>query len=107
MSLDIDNTDLSLPAILSRIPAQSPPLPTELILTLLTPLLTPHKESRDHHLLITSNSPSPTAKLIRNVHFPSSCFPVLMTVDYQFTRFEDDRYVCDGEDVPFGSCQGS
>jgi len=72
MSLDIDNTDFSLPAILSRIPTQSPPLPTELILTLLTPLLTPHKESRDHHLLITSSSPSPTATLIRNVPFPSS-----------------------------------
>ena len=78
MSLDIDNTDFSLPAILSRIPTQSPPLPTELILTLLTPLLTPHKESRDHHLLITSSAPSPTAKLIRNVPFPS---PVSSTND--------------------------
>ena len=61
-----DNADISLSAILSRLPSQSP-IPEELLLTLLTPLITPHKESRDHHLLINSTKITSTAQFLRNV----------------------------------------
>jgi hypothetical protein len=45
-------------------------LPPELLFTLLVPLITPHKESRDHHLLVYSPDPAGAASLVRNVHSP-------------------------------------
>jgi hypothetical protein len=62
-----DKDAVSLSTVLSRIPIQSPPLPEELVLTLLTALITPHKDSRDHHLLITSTEATSTAQYIRDV----------------------------------------
>jgi hypothetical protein len=66
--MSVDNEKgMSLSTVLSRIPPQSPPLPEELLVTLLSPLITPHKDSRDHHLLLTSRNTTPTAQYIQNV----------------------------------------
>jgi hypothetical protein len=56
----------SLASILTPLPCLSA-LPPDLLFTLLAPLVTPHKETRDHHLLIHSPYPSAAASLIRNV----------------------------------------
>jgi hypothetical protein len=57
-----------LPSILSRIPEQ---LPEELVFALLAPLITPSKESRDHHLLLKSPSTTSTAQIVHHVRTPS------------------------------------
>ena len=61
---------LTLSTVISRIPVQFPSLPEELLITLLTPLITPHKEVRNHHLLITSDNTTLTAQFVQNVQSP-------------------------------------
>jgi hypothetical protein len=62
---DEGDEKLTLSAILSTLPPQFPHL--SLLTTLLIPLTTPYKETRDHHVLITSNNTKPTSQLIHNV----------------------------------------
>jgi hypothetical protein len=91
------SSDVSLPAVLSRVPSQSQ-LPTELLLTVLSPLITPHKESRDHHLLITTQTTTPTVRVIRNVR-PSQ---QLIVAYNQCPRSQDVRGVGGGDYLATG-----
>jgi len=87
---DVSNK-ISLSTIFSRIPPQSQ-LPEELLLTILMPLITPHKESRDHHLLLTSHKTGPTAQLIHDVSFSRYASNVLAS--FQCSRSKDDCDFC-------------
>src|ERR1700694_1997693 len=69
---------VSLPEILSRLPPEPSQLPTELLVTVLYPLITPHKESRDHHLLITTRSTTPTVRVLRDV---THCMMLIVAYD--------------------------
>ena len=92
----------SLPEILSR--AES--LPDDLLFILLAPLITPHKGSRDHHVLLTSSNTAAAVDYIRHV-LPLSpflslylFFLSLFNVDWRLTIV--DYVVCiwveDGRD---------
>jgi hypothetical protein len=62
-----DTISASPPLSLPRLLALAPSLPEDLLFILLAPLITPHKNSRDHHLLLTSQHPAATADFIRHV----------------------------------------
>ena len=92
---EVDGSDVSVSTVLSRIPLQSSLLPEELIPMLLTPLITPYKESRDHHLIITSHQISPTAQLIREVSSinPFYCLILMNVVDFRCPWSQNNAYV--------------
>ena len=105
-------TPPSLPEILS----QAASLPEDLLFILLAPLVTPHKGSRDHHLLLTSSNTAAAVDYIRHVLplSPPLSFLPLFNVDWRLTIV--DYVVCiwieDGcdfggwENHLLGSCQG-
>jgi hypothetical protein len=101
MTLSHEPQGTSLSAILSRIAAHSPPLPDELLTTILTPLVAPRKDLRDHHLLITSSKPSATAQLVRSVY---SHIPEVTSACKQRPWSQGCRYIGIRQDVALRPC---
>jgi len=96
----ISTDEVSLPTILSRFSSLSNSLPEELFLALLIPLISPHKDARDHHLIVTSASPSPTSRLLQSV-IPSR---IKLNIDnIKFTRTQNLAYNTRWRNVPLGS----